>query len=122
MRAGKGPAFVEAVTLRLGTHAGFQPNELLTKEELEAGRADWPVPKTRALLIETGIATEAELAEIDGAAAAEVAEAIAFANASEPIDEDDIYNDVYADAADVPQRGVYPVRAEGKRPFPARRS
>src|SRR5690606_1590365 len=38
VRAGNGPVFVEAVTLRLGTHSGFAPNELLTKEELEAGR------------------------------------------------------------------------------------
>ena len=112
VRAGKGPVFVEAVTLRLGTHAGFSANELLTKEELAAGRLDWPVPKTRALLLETGILTEAELAEIDGAAAAEVAEAIAFATASEPIGEDDMLNDVYADAADVPVRGVFPLRAE----------
>lgn len=112
VRAGKGPVFVEAVTLRLGTHAGFAPNELLTKEELEAGRADWPVPKTRALLLDAGICTEAQLAEIDGAAATEVAEAIAFAVASDPIGEDDMYNDVYADSADVPRRGVYPVRAE----------
>jgi pyruvate/2-oxoglutarate/acetoin dehydrogenase E1 component/TPP-dependent pyruvate/acetoin dehydrogenase alpha subunit len=112
VRAGKGPVFVEAVTLRLGTHAGFSPNELLTKEELEAGRADWPVPKTRSLLLDSGLCSEAELAEIDSAAAAEVAEAIAFAMASEPIGQDDMFNDVYADVADVPRRGDYPVRAE----------
>ena len=112
VRAGNGPVFVEAVTLRLGTHAGFAPNELLTKEQLEAGRADWPVPKTRAFLLETGIATEEELAGIDGAAAAEVAEAVAYASESAPIEQDDMFNDVYADVADVPRRGVYPVRAE----------
>lgn len=110
VRAGKGPVFVEALTLRLGTHAGFAPNELLTKDELAAGRANWPVPKTRSFILEAGLATESELAEIDTAAAAEVAEAIAFATASEPIGEDDMFNDVYADAAVVPQRGVYPVR------------
>lgn len=112
VRAGRGPVFVEAVTLRLGTHAGFSPNELLTKEELEAGRLDWPVPKTRALLIDSGICSEAELAQIDGEAAAEVAEAVAFATASDPIDEDDMFHDVYADVADVPRRGVYPLRDE----------
>ena len=112
VRAGKGPVFVEAVTLRLGTHAGFSPNELLTKEELEAGRADWPVPKTRALLLEAGIRSEEQLAAIDAAAAAEVADAIAFATASAPIDEEDMFNDVYASAQDVPRRGIYPFRAE----------
>jgi pyruvate/2-oxoglutarate/acetoin dehydrogenase E1 component/TPP-dependent pyruvate/acetoin dehydrogenase alpha subunit len=112
VRDGKGPVFVEAVTLRLGTHAGFAPNELLSKEQLEAGRADWPVPKTRALLLAAGISTEDELAAIDAAAAAEVAEAVAFATASAPIDEEDMFNDVYADVADVPRRGVHPVRSE----------
>ncbi len=112
VRAGNGPVFVEALTLRLGTHAGFTPNELLSKEELEAGRGEWPVPKTRTLLLETGTCTEEELAAIDHAAADEVAEAIAFASSSEPIGEDDMFNDVYADVADVPRRSVYPIRAE----------
>lgn len=112
VRAGNGPVFVEALTLRLGSHAGFSPNELLTKEELAAGRANWPVPKTRALLLEAAIVTEEDLAAIDSAAAAEVSEAIAFALASEPIGEDDMFNDVYDDPTVVPRRGVYPVRAE----------
>ena len=112
VRAGKGPVFVEAVTLRLGTHAGFAPNELLTKDELAAGRANWPVPKTRALLRDAGILTEDELAAIDGAAAAEVAEAVAFASASAEITVEDMLNDVYLDAGDVPVRGVFPIRAE----------
>jgi pyruvate/2-oxoglutarate/acetoin dehydrogenase E1 component/TPP-dependent pyruvate/acetoin dehydrogenase alpha subunit len=116
VRAGDGPVFVEAVTLRLGTHAGFSPNELLTEDQLRDGRADWPVPKTRALLLETGISTEDELSAIDGAAATEVAEAIAFAKASEPIGESDMFNDVYANVDDVPKRGVFPVRSEEEPP------
>ncbi len=122
VRAGKGPVFVEALTLRLGTHAGFQPNELLTKEELAAGRANWPVPKTRALLLDAGICTEAELAAMDGAAAAEVADALAFALASDPITEADMYSDVYANSDDVPRRGFYPVRAEEAAPVGETRS
>lgn len=112
VRSGKGPVFVEAVTLRLGTHAGFAPNELLTKDELAAGRENWPVPKTRALLLNAGILTQAELDEIDAAAAAEVAEAVAFAIASEPIGEESMLEDVYADPTIVPRRGVFPFREE----------
>lgn len=114
VRAGNGPVFVEAVTLRLGTHAGFQDNELLTKEELAAGKANWPVPTTRALLIEAGICTEDELAGIDSAAAAEVKEAVEFALAAEETTQAVMFEDVYADNTVVPRRGVYPVReAEG---------
>ncbi len=112
VRAGNGPVFVEAVTLRLGTHAGTTANELLTKEQLAAGRADWPVPKTRALLLNAGILSEEELSAIDAGAASEVEEAIAFATASAPITADDMFNDVYSDAGDVPRRGVYPFREE----------
>src|SRR5688572_24063738 len=72
VRAGSGPVFVEAVTLRLGTHAGFADNELLSADELAAGKKNWPVPKTRALLLESGTCTEAELADIDAKAADEV--------------------------------------------------
>ncbi len=109
-RSGNGPVFVEAVTLRLGTHAGFQDNELLTAEELAAGKANWPVPKTRALLIEAGICTEEELAGIDSAAAAEVREAVEFALAAEETTQAVMFEDVYADNTVVPRRGVYPVR------------
>jgi pyruvate/2-oxoglutarate/acetoin dehydrogenase E1 component/TPP-dependent pyruvate/acetoin dehydrogenase alpha subunit len=110
VRAGKGPVFVEAVTLRLGVHAGFQDNELLTKEELAAGKANWPVPKTRALLLEAGICTEDELAAIDAAAAAEVKEAVEFGLAAEETSQAVMYEDVYGDDTVMPRRGVYPVR------------
>ena len=110
VRAGNGPVFVEAVTLRLGTHAGFTPNELLTKEELEAGRADWPVPKTRKLLLDTGICSEDELSAIDEAAKKEVSEAVEYALAAAETTQDLMFDDVYADPTVVPRRGVYPVR------------
>jgi pyruvate/2-oxoglutarate/acetoin dehydrogenase E1 component/TPP-dependent pyruvate/acetoin dehydrogenase alpha subunit len=111
VRAGKGPVFVEAVTLRLGTHAGFADNELISADELAAGKKNWPVPKTRALLLESGTCTEAELADIDAKAADEVKEAVDFAMKSEAIGEDDMFNDAYADPTVVPRRGIYPVRA-----------
>ena len=115
VRAGKGPVFVEAVTLRLGTHAGFADNELLTPEALAAGRAAWPVPRTRKLLLEAGVCGEAELTDIDAAAAKEVADAIAFAEASRPAGLDDMFDHVYDDVSIVPRRGHYPLReAEGQ--------
>ncbi len=110
VRAGNGPVFVEAVTLRLGTHAGFTPNELLTKEELEAGRVNWPVPKTRKLLLDAGICTEEELTAIDDAAKQEVAEAVEYALAAAETTPEVMFDDVYADPTVVPRRGVYPVR------------
>ena len=114
VRAGKGPVFVEAVTMRLGPHAGVGDTNHLSKADLAIAKANWPVPKPRAGLLEAGVCTEAELAAIDAAAADEVKEALAFALASKVTPASDMYEDVYGDSAVVPRRGHYPVReAEG---------
>ncbi|MBV9512324.1 MAG: hypothetical protein JO303_18800 [Caulobacteraceae bacterium] len=115
VRAGAGPVFVEALTQRLGGHAGVGDTTHLTKEELAAAKLDWPVPKTRALLLEAGVCTEAELAAVEAAAEAEVAEAMAFGLASPATPASETLIDVYGDPTVIPQRGVYPLReAEGE--------
>ncbi|WP_373077425.1 thiamine pyrophosphate-dependent enzyme [Zhongshania sp.] len=111
VRDGKGPVFVEAMTLRLGPHAGVGWSHLLNKEELVTAKADWPVPATRAKLLAEGICTEEELAEIDSAAKAEVKEAIEWAMKSEVSGEDEMLLDVYGDASVVPHRGQREKRA-----------
>jgi len=111
VRNGKGPVFVEAVTMRLGLHAGVGDTNHLTKEELAAAKKAWPVPRTRALLLEHGICTEEELAEIDNAAKTEVKEAVEFALASEVTGTDEMLLDVYADPTVVPTRGQRDKRA-----------
>jgi len=115
IRAGKGPIFVEAMTMRLGQHVGVGETNHLSKDALAVAKANWPVPKTRKLLLETGICSEAELAAIDGAAAAEVSEAIAFALASPPTPAIEMIEDVYGNSDVVPRYGFYPFReAEGE--------
>ena len=111
VRSGNGPVFVEAMTLRLGPHAGVGWSHLLNKEELAAAKEDWPVPATRKLLLEQGICSEEELAEIDSAAKNEVAEAIEFGLASEVSGTDEMLLDVYDDPDVVPQRGQRTKRA-----------
>ncbi|MGI9293024.1 MAG: alpha-ketoacid dehydrogenase subunit alpha/beta [Pseudomonadales bacterium] len=105
VRNGKGPVFVEAMTVRLGLHAGVGDTNHLSKEDLAAAKAAWPVPCTRALLSEHGICTEEELIEIDEAAKAEVKEAVEYALASEVTGTDEMLLDVYADPTVVPKRG-----------------
>jgi pyruvate/2-oxoglutarate/acetoin dehydrogenase E1 component/TPP-dependent pyruvate/acetoin dehydrogenase alpha subunit len=111
VRKGKGPVFVEAVTLRLGLHAGVGFTNHLTKDELAAAKAAWPVPCTRALLLERGICTEEELARIDNDAKAEVKDAVEFALASAVTGEEEMLLDVYADPTVVPRRGQREKRA-----------
>ncbi len=105
VRSGKGPVFVEAMTNRLGPHAGVGWSHLLKGDDLAAAKAEWPVPATRQRLIDEGICTEEELAEIDSAAKTEVEEAMAWALASEVTGEDEMLLDVYGDPDTVPRRG-----------------
>ncbi len=111
VRRGEGPVFVEALTLRLGPHAGVGDSSQLSAPELEAGKANWPVPRMRDRLLKVGGCTEAELSAIDQAAREEVAAAVAAALASPVTPASETLVDVYADESVVPRRGVYPVRA-----------
>jgi 2-oxoisovalerate dehydrogenase E1 component len=116
VRRGEGPIFVEALTLRLGPHAGVGDSTQLTREELEVGKANWPVHRMRAKLLETGVCREDELAAIDLAAREEVEAAVATALASPVTPASETLLDVYGDASVVPRRGVYPVREAEEEP------
>lgn len=105
VRGGNGPVFVEAMTLRLGPHAGVGWSHLLKGEELEAAKAAWPVPATRQLLLDKGICTAEELDQIDATNKADVEEAVEWALKSEPTGEDEMLLDVYGDPSVVPHRG-----------------
>ena len=116
IRRGEGPIFVEALTLRLGPHSGVGDSPQLTREELEAGNANWPVPRMRARLLEAGVCQESDLVAIDLAAAKEVEAAVATALASPVTPASETLLDVYDDESVVPRRGVYPVRAAEQAP------
>jgi 2-oxoisovalerate dehydrogenase E1 component len=110
VRRGEGPIFVEAVTQRLGPHAGVGDTHDLTPEKLKAAKEAWPVPRTRSALLEAGICTEQQLAQIDEAARVEVEEAMSKAQAGLPTPKEEMLLDVYADPSVPPRRGHYPRR------------
>jgi len=112
VRAGKGPVFVEALTYRLGPHAGVGDNYNAAKDVLASAKERAPLEKTRALLIEAGISTEEELSAVEAAAKAEVEAAIEKALASPVTPPSETVTDVFADVDCVPVRGKYPVRAD----------
>ena len=115
VRAGNGPVFVEALTYRMGPHAGVGDNYNAAKDVLAAAKERAPVDKTRNLLLDAGICSEDELAALDAAAKVEVDDAIARAMASPVTPASETLVDVFADATCVPVRGTYPVReAEGE--------
>jgi len=116
IRAGNGPVFVEAITHRHGPHAGVGDSKDITAEALAIAKEEWPVPRTRTLLLDAGICTEAELEEMEAAAAAEVEDAIVRALACKVTPVEETLLDVYADPTVPPQPGIYPVRAEEAAP------
>lgn len=110
VRGGGGPIFVEALTQRLGPHAGVGDTRELSREQLKAAKEAWPVVTVRAQLIEAGICTEQQLTQIDEAAQQEVEHAIATAAAGEPTPREETLIDVYGDPSVPPRRGHYPRR------------
>jgi len=116
VRRGEGPVFVEALTLRLGPHAGVGDSGQLSAQEIEVGKANWPVPRMRDRLLAAGSCTEADLSAIDQAAREEVEAAVASALASPVTPATETLVDVYADESVVPRRGVYPVRVAEHEP------
>lgn len=105
VRRGEGPILVEAVTMRLGAHAGVAETPHLSPDALKAAKAAWPVPRMRAMLVEQGVCSEEEVTRIDAAARDEVREAVEFALASPVTGVAEMFADVYADEDAGPRRG-----------------
>lgn len=101
-RRGEGPTLIEAWCERLQGHAFGSDEAHMDKERLRKAKANAPVPRFRRHLLDEGIATEAELAAIDGAARAEVEAAMAHAKASSPPGADELYADVFGDPGCLP--------------------
>lgn len=98
-RAGEGPTLIDAVTYRISGHYSADPNDYQPKEE----RAVWlkkdPLLLLKAQLQAQGVMTDAQLAQIEKAAEAEITEAIAQAQADpdpglEVLGPDDLYSPI----------------------------
>lgn len=96
-RAGEGPTLIEAVTFRFMGHVFGDADGYIPKDMKAAAMADDPVPKFRARLLADGIATEAQLADIEADIEARIDAAVAFALASPLPQPDDLRHDVFAE-------------------------
>lgn len=101
-RSGAGPAFVEARTYRLGPHSAASDRGYMPKDEFAAAMERDPTPALRRKLLETGVATEAELAEIDARVRTYVEESMAKAVAAPEQTDDELFVDVFADPTALP--------------------
>src|SRR5215469_1307108 len=109
-RAGKGPSLVESRFYRLSAHGNvitvpplptqFPEHEAVAvygdKREFEQWKGRDPLPRFRARLFSDGTLTEEHAARIEGAARAEIRDAVQFALASPLPSPEEAVNFVYA--------------------------
>jgi len=88
VRGGGGPAFLELRTYRFRAHSMFDPELYREKREVEAWKQRDPIPMLAARLEAEGLLDGAGLAALEAEVAAEVEEAVRFAEAGsfEPVE------------------------------------
>lgn len=93
-RSGSGPQFIEAVTYRYRGHSMGDPQRYRTKAEVEAAKASDPIVRWQQRMLRTGLATQADLKDIERQVDAELDEAIRFAEASPLPEPSDLHTDI----------------------------
>jgi TPP-dependent pyruvate/acetoin dehydrogenase alpha subunit len=93
IRAGDGPQFLECRTYRFRAHSMFDAQSYRTKDEVEAWRKKGPIVRFQGWLQESGLIHHDEVTHIEAEAEAEIAAAVAFAEAGtlEPVEELDCF-------------------------------
>ncbi len=80
IRGGEGPHLLEFRTYRFRAHSMFDPELYRSREEVEQWKARDPIATFEARLRERGLLNDAQMNEIDEAVAAEIDDAVAFAD------------------------------------------
>jgi pyruvate/2-oxoglutarate/acetoin dehydrogenase E1 component len=103
------PYFLECRTYRFRAHSMFDAQLYRAKAEVEEWRGKGPILRFQGWLLESGLAHEADIAEIEARVAAEVDAAVAFAEAGtwEPLESltDHVTGEPPAAPAPVPPSG-----------------
>ena len=96
IRRGEGPQFIEFSTYRFRAHSMFDPELYRDKTEVEAWKKRDPIDHLAATLRAADLITDADIAALEKAVEAELADAVAFAEQGswEPVTE--LTADVYA--------------------------
>ncbi|MCE2907953.1 MAG: pyruvate dehydrogenase (acetyl-transferring) E1 component subunit alpha [Burkholderiaceae bacterium] len=89
IHSGAGPFFLEARTYRFRAHSMFDTQAYRSREEVEGWKPLDPLERLRAWMVANHQLSDAEAAAIESAVAAEIAGAVAFAEAGtlEPVAE-----------------------------------
>lgn len=96
-RSGGGPTLIEAMTFRFYGHVLGDADEYMDKAEKAEAMANDPTIRFRASLVEHGLASETQLAEMEARIDAEIEAAIKFALDSPFPDLSELRHDVFAE-------------------------
>jgi pyruvate dehydrogenase E1 component alpha subunit len=97
VRSGKGPYFLEIITYRFRGHSMGDPERYRQSDEVHKWQESDPIGRFHKHIIESGIASEAELNELDQRVEKEVQEAVAFAESSPEPPAEELFANIYAD-------------------------
>lgn len=97
VRAGKGPYFLEYRTYRFRAHSMFDAELYRTKAEVEEWKKRGPIITFVKRLKDQGLLNEADLEELERKVAAEMEEAVAFAEAGTWESVEDLTRFVYSE-------------------------
>jgi len=98
-RRGEGPTFIEFKTYRWREHCGPNYDNHIgyrTEAEFQDWKAKDPIMRTQKMLLESGEITAAEIEEREGAIAAEIEAAVAFAKTSPFPEKPTLFQHIYA--------------------------
>lgn len=95
IRAGRGPAFIEAKTFRFQGHSMADPVKYRDSDETAAWEARDPIVTFPRDLLAQDVVDEAELEKIRADVDAQVAEAVKFAENSPFPPDEELYTDIY---------------------------
>jgi pyruvate dehydrogenase E1 component alpha subunit len=100
VRSGKGPTILEMKTYRYRGHSMSDPGKYRTRDEIDAVRKTRdPIDHLRERLEAAKLADEAELKAMDSEVKAIVADAAEFARTAPEPDAEELYTDIYVEAA-----------------------
>jgi pyruvate dehydrogenase E1 component alpha subunit len=101
VRSGKGPYIMEMMTYRYRGHSMSDPAKYRSKEEVQKYRTEQdPIDRLKTMLLSEEHASEDELKEKDKQVKSVVGEAADFAQTSPEPDPEELWTDVYIEAAE----------------------
>lgn len=98
VRDGGGPHFLELRTYRFRAHSMYDPDRYRDKAEIERWKERDPIPALIAVLRDAGVLAEGDLDQLEGEVAAEIDDAVAFADAGTDEDVADLERYVTSEA------------------------